>query len=581
MRTGALAAAHAPGIQSIQRSKEDVEGPSKEFILKRLKSSPSRILDVGNSAKWLKLDRIHHDHVARVAQTEVEWILTPQANLFVAAVIAFQSFLLGAEVSLQLEAQQDGHEFMPLRWSIAFEFLDIVLLIFFTVEYALRCHSLKRRFATSCAGVIDLLLLVTGIFSTVLVGLHLASNTVSDQLMTLAQALRRLRILRIGRILAIFQALSMLIKGLVGTMVAIMDSMILIGMMSFVGALVCCEALGREEQFEDLFGSLGNSFLIHIQLVLVEAWPDIANVMMQSHPLWACYVICFLILSNFTILNVVTGVVCDGVLELASGKPPNSAQQQYLKLDALRDEIFGLYQIGPKDCRGQLDSKGYLSLLKSSEAQLLLDKLHIALPSAKDLQNLLDADHNQSISLEELQDGLMRLRGSQVNLDGLGLQCRLFRNFWSASAALWQAESRTKTMTRRAMEELSKQIDAMEITAFRDEENLSKQEQQMAQLQKVFEQLERLQDLLRDLCAPKFPTEQPPVSVKTTETQTEKSQGFASTRPGPLPPAPERKQAAKKGRGGSFIHLYKLCFCILIFEVIFIQLSHCKPCSTL
>lgn len=614
MRAGALAAAHAPALQSIQRSQEDadgIDGASKEFILKRLKSSPSGILDVKQSPKWLKLDRIHRGHV--VAQTEVDWILTPQANLLIAVVIAFQSFLLGAEVSLELDAQQDGLN-MPLRWSIAFEFLDVVLLLVFSVEYALRCHALQMRFVTSFAGIIDLLLLVTGVFSAVVVAIDLASG-VSDNLMMAVQSARRLRILRIGRILSIFPALSMLIKGLIGTMVAIMDSMILVGMMSSVGALVCCEAMGREVPFEELFGSVGSSFLIHLQLVLVEAWPDIAEVMMQNHPLWltvgfkwfvflrfttkrhrlfnqkrtvsdsqkrglqsnltpsfflmplrwALYVIAFLILSNFTILNVVTGVVCDGVLELASGKPPSSAQEQYLKFEALRDEIRDVYQIGPKDILGQLDRRGYVALLKSLGAKVLLDKMHIALPSTKDLENVLDTDHNRSISLEELQEGLMRLRGSRVNLIGLDLQCRLFRNFWSATAAIWQAESSSKTASRRATQRLSDRIDGMEINAINEleaEPNF-RREQQLSELQGVFDHLDKLRESLEALnslnqqcqCQEEM-SPLSPVSVRHTGTQTEKSQASfipmvpdndagarplglpIQTRPGPLGPLP-------------------------------------------
>eukprot|EP00435_Cladocopium_sp_Y103_P008290 s4422_g2.t1 len=549
MRAGALAAAHAPALQSIQRSHEDADGPSKEFILKRLKSSPSGILDVKQSPKWLKLDRIHHDHVARVAQTEVDWILTPQANLLIAVVIAFQSFLLGAEVSLELDAQQSGLENMPLRWSIAFEFLDVVLLLIFSVEYALRCHALQRRFMTSFAGIIDLLLLVTGIFSAVVVAIDLASG-VSDSLMMAVQSARRLRIFRIGRILSIFPALSMLIKGLIGTMVAIMDSMILIGMMSFMGALVCCEAMGREAPFEELFGSVGSSFLIHLQLVLVEAWPDIAEVMMQNHPLWALYVIAFLILSNFTILNVVTGVVCDGVLELASGKPPFSAQEQYLKFEAVRDEISDVYKIGPKDIRGQLDRRGYVCLLKSLEAKVLLDKMHIALPSTKDLENLLDTDHNRSISCEELQEGLMRLRGSRVNLIGLDLQCRLFRNYWSATAAMWHAESSSKTASRKATQRLSDRIlDGMEVSAINEleAEPNCRREQQLSELQGVFDHLEKLRESLEGLKSLNTLNQQcqcnqeemSPVSVRRTGTQTDKSQASF------IPMAPDNDAGAR------------------------------------
>lgn len=273
----------------------------------------------------------------------MDWILTQQANFMLAIVIIFQAFLLGAEVSLELESQHAGQKHMPLRWSIAFEFLDIVLLLIFSVEYLLRSFALRLTYVFSWLGGIDLMLLLTGVFSTVVISMEMAFGDVSGTLLSTVHSVRRLRILRIARLLQIFPALQVLIKGLIGTMIAIADSMILICLMSFVGALLCCEALGDEKQsweLRNLFGSVPGSFLIHIQLVLVEAWPDIASVMMTNSPFWGIYVIVFVALSNFTILNVVTGVVCDAVLELASSpKPPMSMEQQQLKFESLKDEI--------------------------------------------------------------------------------------------------------------------------------------------------------------------------------------------------------------------------------------------------
>eukprot|EP00438_Fugacium_kawagutii_P008999 Skav205046 [mRNA] locus=scaffold2506:188942:196067:+ [translate_table: standard] len=530
MRAGALAASHAPQLQAIQRNEEGVQTPSKEFILKRLKSSPSGLLTVGQSPRWLKLDRIHQDHVAAGAAAEIEWILTPRANLLVAMVIIFQSALLGAEVSLELQAQQHGQEHMPLRWAIAFEFLDVVLLVFFSVEYVLRCHALRWAFVASFAGAIDLLLLVTGFFSAAVIAIDMVSSA-SSGLVLAAHAARRLRIVRIGRILALFPALSILIKGLAGTMIAIRDSMVLIGMMSFVGALICCEAFGpqlvSDPQLFELFGSVARSFYVHLQFVLVEAWPDTCAVMMEQNPFWACYVIIFLIFSNFAILNVVTGVVCDGVLELASGKPPDSREKQMWKLESMKREIREVYRLGPKDSRGQLDQNGYVTLLKSHEGLLLLDKMHIALPSTKKhLENLLDEDHNGSISLEELQQGLMRLRGSQLNLDGLSFQCRLFRNFWSSTAALEHVESNTipkairKTM-QLASERLEDEINGME-TVFQhlEEDAECRTAQQQSQLQGVFDHVKQLEFALATLLKPVQHEEiSPKVQCKGTQTE--------------------------------------------------------------
>ena len=311
---------------------------------------------------------------------------------------------------------------------------------------------------------------------------------------------------------------------------------------------------------------------------------------------WALYVIAFLILSNFTILNAVTGVVCDGVLELASRKPPSSAQEQYLKFEALRDEIRDVYQIGPKDILGQLDRRGYVALLKSLGAKVLLDKMHIALPSTKDLENVLDTDHNRSISLEELQEGLMRLRGSRVNLIGLDLQCRLFRNFWSATAAMWQAESSSKTASRKATQRLSDRIDGMEINAINEleaEPNF-RREQQLSELQGVFDHLDKLRESLEALnslnqqcqCQEEMSPLSPVsvVSVRCTGTQTEKSQASfipmvpddagarplglpIQTRPGPpgplgpLPPVPavDRTCRWKSQQSTMEIHVNHMC----------------------
>ena len=49
-------------------------------------------------------------------------------------------------------------------------------------------------------------------------------------------------------------------------------------------------------------------------------------------------VVGFVLLSSCAVLNVVMGVVCDGVLELAAAKPSKLAEEQEKELEALRLE---------------------------------------------------------------------------------------------------------------------------------------------------------------------------------------------------------------------------------------------------
>lgn len=48
--------------------------------------------------------------------------------------------------------------------------------------------------------------------------------------------------------------------------------------------------------------------------------------------------------------------------------------------------------------------------------------MHIALPSERQMRGLVDPDASGTVSLEELQEGLMRLRESHTDLMSLGTQ---------------------------------------------------------------------------------------------------------------------------------------------------------------
>ena len=201
-------------------------------------------------------------------------------------------------------------------------------------------------------------------------------------------------------------------------MITIIDAMILLAILSYVGALLCSEALGdnANPELKYFFGSVPSSFLTHIKLVLVEGWPEISEAMLQDSDFWSVYLMIFIFISNFALLNLVTGVVCERVMELARQLPPASAEEKDFEIEELRERITDLFETASRRRRNYLAETEYVKLLRSVPARAVLDDMRIALPSdAGRLACLIDDDHNGKVTRMELQDGLLRLRGSRLD----------------------------------------------------------------------------------------------------------------------------------------------------------------------
>ena len=201
--------------------------------LKRVKTASSSMLTtVANSPKWIKLDGIHQRYVRRAKLEGVAWILSTKGSVFIGIAIAVQSFVLGLELQFELEAdatlrQQGGPAFYTLL------VVDCILLVVFTLEYVLRSRVLKWKYMCSSMGLLDLILVLSA--GGYIVVVQLSSLQINGTLRGVVRAIRLLRILRVVHLLQIMPALALLVKGLVSTIITIMDAMILLAILSYIG----------------------------------------------------------------------------------------------------------------------------------------------------------------------------------------------------------------------------------------------------------------------------------------------------------------------------------------------------------
>mmetsp|Transcript_72006 Transcript_72006/g.187010 ORF Transcript_72006/g.187010 Transcript_72006/m.187010 type:complete len:621 (-) Transcript_72006:121-1983(-) len=198
---------------------------------------------------------------------------------------------------------------------------------------------------------------------------------------------------------------------------------VLLGLFCYAGALLCTDLLGREPEFQELYGSVLTSMLTHVKLSLVEAWPDMVTPMVVHSSLWAVYAGAFICVANVALLNAVTGVVCEKVMEVASTVPPLTEEEYNEHLLDFRTRLEQEFHAADEDESYSLDKDEYLKLLCGDEMQGLLQEMNIGLPLDENhLLAIFSRIETTEIKFDEFHRGLLCMRGSRLDHQSSALQ---------------------------------------------------------------------------------------------------------------------------------------------------------------
>merc|ERR1712070_1016952 len=114
--------------------------------------------------------------------------------------------------------------------------------------------------------------------------------------------------------------------------------------------------------------------------------------------------------------NVVTGIVCEQVLTLASRMPPPTADHFEQKRDEFKDHIKRIFDRADVNRTNAVPISECLRILRTADMREILEDMEVLLPlTQRQMIIMLDEDHNGSLSFEEFVVGLMRLRGTRCD----------------------------------------------------------------------------------------------------------------------------------------------------------------------
>jgi len=233
----------------------------------------------------------------------IAWLRTivddPRTERVVMSLIFANAVILGLET------------YKPVmdRFGSILSLLDRIILAVFVIELTARIVVHRLAFFRDPWSVFDF----------IVIGIALVPATETFTV------LRALRILRVLRLITAIPTLKRVVAGLLASLPGMSSILFLIGLIYYVFAVMGTKLFGADNP--ELFGSLGKALYTLFTVMTLEGWTnDVAKPVMEHHPYGWIFLITFIIVTTFMVLNLFIGVVV------------NAMQSEAMKADAAERE---------------------------------------------------------------------------------------------------------------------------------------------------------------------------------------------------------------------------------------------------
>lgn len=234
------------------------------------------------------------------------WLDQPRVRNFVIGVIVINAILLGMETSQTLMHQAGG----------LITTLDMICLVIFVIELALKLFALGPRFFRNGWNIFDFLI----------VGVSLMPGAQS------LSVLRALRIMRLLRVISAAPRLQRVVEGFITALPGMGSVFLLMAMIFYIGSVMATKLFA--ESFPQWFGSLGQSAYSLFQIMTLESWSmGIVRPVMEVYPYAWGFFVPFIMMTTFAVVNLLVGLIVNSMQD-AHGAEESE------RTDAYRDEVL-------------------------------------------------------------------------------------------------------------------------------------------------------------------------------------------------------------------------------------------------
>lgn len=334
----------------------------------------------------------------------------------------------------------------------AWAFTEYSFLTIFCIEIGLRAAAERHRFFCSGWNVFDFAIvassLVDVLFRCVLATANLGLEFVS--ILRIFRLVRLARIMRVLRLLRFMRELLLLAKGIVGALRALTWALVFLFLILYVFAIFLVNLVGRavdDPVQTERFGTMGSALFTLFQVMTLDDWPEIAEDAMVAvggteGTFVGIGISAFVMVTNMCMLNLVTGVILENVMNISKGESDSDARVANAERLRAMKVIWSIFEDCDQDLSGSVTLGEFESALARPEVEQRLGEVDIPHYEAQDLFHLMDVNRNGSVSIEEFIEGCMRVNGEARSKHLVAMQYDVHRIWGSLSEQMENTDIR-------------------------------------------------------------------------------------------------------------------------------------------
>lgn len=312
---------------------------------------------------------------------------------------------------------------------------DSFSIIFF-LELLVRMAIERRNFLNDLANWFDAVLAVAGLTDFFLtISLPDTSTSQSIVLLRLMRVMKSLRAIRMVRSLHIFRGLRLLVKACQCFLPSLCWSMVLLGVLMSIGALLMGNLLqeyikDEELDFEDRqwlwerYGTAYRASYTLFEVTFAGNWPTRAERVLHVNQVFSVFFVFYVTVVVFAVLRVITAIFLKDTLDAAQ----NDAEQQVMDKMALRAKLIerleAMFKVLDETGSGIITEERLQAILANPKAAAYFATLDLDVHEGKALFHLLDNGDGE-VTQEEFISGILRCKGEARAIEQVAMHSEL------------------------------------------------------------------------------------------------------------------------------------------------------------
>eukprot|EP00929_Paragymnodinium_shiwhaense_P087513 TRINITY_DN47673_c0_g1_i1.p1 TRINITY_DN47673_c0_g1~~TRINITY_DN47673_c0_g1_i1.p1 ORF type:complete len:975 (+),score=238.62 TRINITY_DN47673_c0_g1_i1:122-3046(+) len=351
-----------------------------------------------------------------------------------ATVIVLNAIYIGIQVDTSSSNDKDLKA--AVHWTQYF------FTVAFLIELILRIWAAGLRFfwmQDSSWNILDFCI-VSGSMVEVIMEEVISNDSLKNvSIVRLIRFVRIVKVIRIIRIMRFFRSLRILIASIFGTLRSLTWAILLLLIIMYLFAIIFTQAATEEFQAQTLDDASYAIMVEYYPTVIVTVmtlflsitggvnWADVAKPLGQLSVIYLMLFTLYIVFASFAVMNVVTGVFCQGAIESAEADQDEVIETQLNSLDEYAERLRKLFEDIDSGQSGSITLPDFEKYIKEDRVKAYFHALDLQVHEAWSLFKLLDAEGNNAIELGDFVEGCMRMRGSAKSLE---VNEMMYQNRW-------------------------------------------------------------------------------------------------------------------------------------------------------